>query len=204
MFGSFFSIVFALLLLNSNNIFNFFFLLEVNTYLFLYLSISQVQATSNHQNQSIINAVLVAFIINFFSSICIFSSIFYLLYLNGSEVFFCSPSLSNLFFMFFTLKLLSGPWVYFGVEVYKGFKYLTLLVYTLIFTFILIPKMFYFLIHFNVAINLNFFFPIFFYTFTILIGTRGVNSVKVFLAYSTSFNFIYILVFFLMVNYNVL
>lgn len=202
LFGSFFSIIFALLLLNSADIFNFFFLLEVNTYLFLYLSICQTQNTTSSQNKSVINAVLVAFIINFFSSIAIFSSIFYLLYLNGSSIFYTSNSVSNVFFIFFALKLLSGPWVYFGVEVYKGFKYLTLLVYTLIFVLVLVPKMFSFIANFNISVEPYLYVPLLLYTLTILVGTRNVNSLKVFLAYSTSFNFMYVFIFYVIINYN--
>ena len=108
-FGSFFSVLFALLLLSNESIFNFFFLLEINTYLFLYLGVCQVQKVSTYQSKSVVNAVLVAFIINFFSSIALFASIVYLAYLNGPEIYFCDGLASDVFLLFFILKILSGP-----------------------------------------------------------------------------------------------
>lgn len=202
LFGSFFSIIFSLLLLGGNSVFNFLFLLEINTYLFLYLSICQVQSISTSQSKSVLNATLVAFIINFFSSIFIFSVVLYLLYLNGSTIFACDGVAASAFFFFFVLKLLSGPWVYFGVEVYKGFKYLTLLVYNLIFILVLIPKMFFFMVSFSLSVQPWVFAPIFLYTVAVLISIRAINSLKIFLAYSTSFNFIYVLLFYFVVRHG--
>jgi len=57
----------------------------------------------------VVNAVLVAFIINFFSSIALFASITYLVYLNGPEIYFCDGLASDVFLLFFILKILSGP-----------------------------------------------------------------------------------------------
>jgi len=94
--------------------------------------------------------------------------------------------------------------VYFGVEVYKGFKYLTLLIYTLIFLLILAPKLFFFATSFTVSIGAGLYIPLIFYAGLVLIGTRNINSIKIFLAYSTSYNFIYVFIFYAITNYNVI
>lgn len=198
-YGSYFSIIFGILLLLSTDIVNFFFLMEVNTYLFLYLSICQLYFANNMQ-KSIINSTLIVFIINFFSSFFFFLIIYYLCYSYGFNLLILEDSLANYFCLFLTLKFLSGPWVYFGVEVYKGYKYITLALYTTIYLVLLLPKIFLIIDSSLTSIKLYVYTPIYLYIGVILSSIKYINSLKVFLSYSTSFNLIYLFMFILLMK----
>jgi len=172
LFGGLFSIIFSVLMSQNNNLINFFFIMEINTYLFIYVSVCQAIGVTYGQKQSVVNSILITFIINFFSSICLFTCITYIIYCSGEFIFQLTNYSSLLIFFFISIKFLSGPWVYFGVEVYKGFKYVTLLLYTLVYFIILLPKIF---ILFNGLLGFNSivtFLPIIIYSFIIF------NSIK--------------------------
>jgi hypothetical protein len=194
-------IIISCFLATTDNLLNFFFILELNTYLFLYLTVCQSHTNVSSNNKSIINSSLITFIMNFFSSILIFGAITYTYYYNGSVVFSNSTSLiSSLFYLFILLKLFSGPWVYFGVEVYKGLRFITLAFYTLVFLIVVLPKMILFLNFFTFTFTKAHFFPIMAYIWVIFSSINSISSLKIFLAYSTSFILIYLIVFYSLVN----
>lgn len=73
-----------------------------------------------------------------------------------------------------------------GVEIYKGFEFKTLFTYTTIFFLSLLPK---FVDIFTLLVNPTFvilYIPLLFFIVFLAYSINNINTVKVFLAYSTS------------------
>ena len=190
--GLYSNILISPLLLCSNDLLSFYILLEINAYIFIYISITQVFFLKQNQHFSVVNSTIINFILNFFSSIFFFIALSYIYYYNSDFIFF---EQKNLFFLiFFFIKISLGPWLYISVDIYKGLTLYTLLFYTVIFLLILLPKFIEFSFKLLLFFNTYLIILILLYLIFLLYSINTIYSLKVFLGYSTSITLTYIIV----------
>lgn len=182
--GAYLSVLTSPFLIVSNELMYTYLMIEINSYLFIFLSITQAFSVNRTQRFSIVNSALINFVLNFLSSLAFFIVVSYTYYSQGGLSLFFE---GNVFFIFFLLlKISLGPWLYMGVEIYKGFEFKTLFTYTTIFFLSLLPK---FVDIFTLLVNPTFvilYIPLLFFIVFLAYSINNINTVKVFLAYSTS------------------
>lgn len=187
--GLYLNIITSFLFLVINDFLTIYIVLELNAYLFLYITITQLFFVKKNQKISIINSALINFILNFFSSIFFFISLYYFYFfdknLNNDNF------INSFFLIFFLIKISLGPWLFMGFEIYKGLFINSLLVYTVIFMVVILPKFLDIFINLT-FINLILFLPILFYGIFLIYTINYINSFKVFLSYSTSLTTLYL------------
>ena len=184
------------LLVHANDLFMLYILIELNAYLFIFISLAQIHVLSKNQQKSITLSITVNFILNFYSSFLFFCALSYLFYTTGNFIFLLTfnKTAQILFFFFLLLKISLGPWLYFGGIVYSGFQLPTLLFYSFIYLFGLFPKLVeLFLIFSTYELSVLFISVSIMYVFYILSTLDYIKSLKIFLAYSTSIFSSYIL-----------
>lgn len=82
-------------------------MIEINSYLFIFLSITQAFSVNRTQRFSIVNSALINFVLNFLSSLAFFIVVSYTYYSQGGLSLFFE---GNVFFIFFLLlKISLGP-----------------------------------------------------------------------------------------------
>lgn len=184
------NILVAPLILFSNDFIMLYVVIELNAYIFLYICITQVFVLNTSQRFSVVNSAIISFVLNFFSSIFFFLSISFLYYYNS---FLFDNHYMVLLLFFFLIKISLGPWLYIGVEVYKGLFFDTLLIYTLVFCLVVLPK--FLTVFAGISVSFGFILSFFIlgYGVFLVYSINIVTSLKVFLSYSTSIVTTYLL-----------
>lgn len=161
----YFLIVTSVFLLMSNNILQIFFLIEMLGFLILYsfLTFNLFFDKKTNQNVSLIlNSTVNQFLLNFFSSVIFYCSIFGLLtYVNSTNILNSFLNFkhnyiniySTLIVISLLIKFGSGPWIFFKINIYKNLTLNALLIYTIIYFCILMVIFFNFFLFFEIFFN---------------------------------------------------
>lgn len=159
----------GLILLTSENLLTIFFILELINSLILYTMLWAPRSsyeTSTKTTYRIINSIIYQFILNFFSSIILYIALNQLIIITGSMSLSIFSIISNndlllfwtsILLFSFLLKLGTGPWIFFKINIYKNMNLILAMLYTIVyFTIILVFFISLFLkFGFLLTININ-------------------------------------------------
>ncbi len=163
----------TVILFMCNNLLLIFICLEIINIFIIYSFIITLQLT-NLTNDDLLcksnwllNTLVYQFILNFFSSFFFFYSFNMLLAISQSSNFLFLANFSFLDFNYYLLfmyiaffvKFGLGPWIFFKLEIYEGFNFVLLLLYTTIYFLNILP--FIFNLFFIYFLNVNLFSLIF-------------------------------------------
>lgn len=194
--GLLFSLI-SLILYVSTNLYQLYIILEILAYTnLLFLTVYALVSPSYSTNQQLI-AMIINFILNFISSIILFTAIVFLCwYINYPTIWGLTnlniPALSNNLLLFAVLvKLGAGPWLAGNSYSYKGYSLPYLLIYTVSSITVVLPTLLHLLPY--IQYNLISLFVVISLLLFISQTLHKVVSLKALFAYSTTILHSYII-----------
>lgn len=204
-FSSFITL-FGVMLLTSSDMISIFFILEMINCLIIYIFFSSgilnVSSRVNEVTFKIGSSCVYQIILNFFSSIILYSTILsFISNIGGSSILlikysnyvFTGNNINSFIFLSFIIKLGTGPWIFYKINVYSTLNFVSAVWYSIIYGCVVLVLLFNLITIYGLSLSLFYKNVLVFSIALASIYFSGVafqnQNIFVFLSFSTLLNF---------------